>query len=113
MNRKLSTIFMVVFVALVFVACDGDKKKNNKQQSLSTMEESKGDSTMYGVCGDNTGMHVLELITVQGDTLSYVFDVEDGATVKGGILAGDRLAVVGYKNADGEKEATVVLNLTT
>ena len=29
------------------------------------------------------------------------------------MLAGDRLAVVGYKNADGEYEANQVLNLTT
>ena len=113
MDKRISTILFAVLAVLFVVACGDSKKKDKKQQSLATMEESKGDSTVYGVCGVNTAMHTLELVTVQGDTINYLFDVDDASAVKGGLLAGDRLAVVGYKNADGENEASLVLNLTT
>ena len=113
MDKRISTILFAIVAVLFIVACVDGKKKDNKQQSVATMEESKGDSTAYGVCGVNTAMHTLELVTVQGDTINYLFDVDDASAVKGGLLAGDRLAVVGYKNADGENEASLVLNLTT
>ena len=112
MYKRMTPILLAFMAILLVVACH-DKKKSDNQQTLAGMEESKGDTTVYGVCGDNTAMHTLELITAQGDTLNYLFDMEDGVTVKGGLLAGDKLAVVGYKNADGENEATQVLNLTT
>ena len=113
MDKRISTILFAVMAVLFIVACGDGKKKGDGKQSVATTEESKGDTTVYGVCGVNTAMHNLELVTVQGDTLNYLFDVDDESAVKGGLLAGDRLAVVGYKNADGEYEANQVLNLTT
>ena len=97
MDKRVSTILFAVMAVLFIVACGDGKKKGDGQQSLATTEESKGDTTVYGVCGVNTAMHNLELVTVQGDTLNYLFDVDDESAVKGGLLAGDRLAVVGYK----------------
>ncbi|GJG30157.1 hypothetical protein PRBRB14_10360 [Hallella multisaccharivorax DSM 17128] len=73
------------------------------------------DSTVYGVCGDGTMMHTLQLITDAGDTMTYALpDTEDGSQpVVGGLLAGDRLAVVGGRPLDGERTARKVINLTT
>lgn len=59
-------------------------------------------------------MHTLELITDEGDTLTYLVDVDsEDEVVKGGMLAGDRMAVVGAKDGNGELVATQVVNLTT
>ena len=58
-------------------------------------------------------MSTLQLITDKGDTLEYVTDSDDGSVVKGGLFSGDRMAVVGYKNADGEIVATNAINLST
>ena len=34
-------------------------------------------------------------------------------TVQGGMLVGDRMAVVGFKNSDGEMQASQAINITT
>ncbi len=48
------------------------------------------DSTIYGVCGEGTSMHNLELISDGGDTLSVFIDDENPDVVQGGLLAGYR-----------------------
>ena len=58
-------------------------------------------------------MHTLSLITDAGDTLEYILDDNDENPVVGGLLAGDRLAVVEGPEMDGEKTAKKVINLTT
>ena len=50
-------------------ACNG-KKPSNAMVSAS-VEECDADTTAYGVCGDGTAMHTLQLITDLGDTLEY------------------------------------------
>ncbi len=95
--------------------------KNNPQQKETATEkiddsQAEQDSTIYGVCGDGTMMHTLELITDAGDTLTFALpDTEDGTDdpVVGGLLAGDRLAVVKGQPIDGEETAKKVINLTT
>lgn len=94
--------------------------KNKPQQRETPMEkiddqQAEQDSTIYGVCGDGTMMHTLELITDAGDTLTLALpDSEDGSDpVVGGLLAGDRLAVVKGQPIDGEETAKKVINLTT
>ena len=59
-------------------------------------------------------MHALELVTDEGDTLTYLVDADtEQEAVKGGLFAGDRMAVVGYKGAEGDMVATCAVNLTT
>lgn len=94
--------------------------KNKPQQKETATEkiddsQAEQDSTIYGVCGDGTMMHTLELITDAGDTLTFALpDTEDGTDpVVGGLLAGDRLAVVKGQPIDGEETAKKVINLTT
>ena len=59
-------------------------------------------------------MHTLEVITDVGDTLEFVLaDADtDVPTVLGGLLAGDRVAVVSH-TADGEQVADKVVNITS
>ena len=73
------------------------------------------DSTVYGVCGEGTAMHTVELITDAGDSVTYIIqeDEEGRSCVQGGLLVGDRLAVIGATDRDGERVATKVINLTT
>ena len=106
-----------------FAACNSKKGDAHKVASDNT--EEVADSTVYGVCGEGTSMHSLELITDAGDTLVYtILDSEvdfDGdvalgesstTDVAGGLMAGDKMAVVGHK-ADGELIADRVLNVTS
>ncbi len=60
-------------------------------------------------------MNLLELLTDAGDTLRFVIDDagDDVPTVMGGMLVGDRMAVVAGPAIDGERYADKVVNLTT
>lgn len=106
----LATIAVVVLLA---VACTGNKK-SAPVADLVVSDEGVPDSTVYGHCGENTAMHTLELITDKGDTLSYTLEGTDTCTnVQGGLFVGDRLAVIGTKDADGNLFAQKVINLTS
>ncbi len=111
--KKLS--FLLIAIAAVAVAMTGCRNKSQRSTSDSAVasEPQVADSTVYGVCGENTAMHTLSLITDAGDTLEYILDDNDENPVVGGLLAGDRLAVVEGPETDGEKTAKKVINLTT
>ncbi len=102
-----------VLSVMLFVAGCADKKpvKLSEQAEEADMMT---DSTVYGVCGDGTAMHTLQVVTDAGDTLSYLLN-NDGkivSEVQGGLMAGDRVAVVGTM-IEGERIAQKVINLTT
>ena len=71
------------------------------------------DTTRYGVCGEGTSMHHLELITNDGDTLYYNYNADEGQAVRGGLMEGDRIAVIGDTDEYGEQRATLIINLTS
>lgn len=106
------TLFSLMFL---ISACHDKPQRNNNKEVEASEQSVVQDSTIYGVCGDGTMMHSLQLITDGGDTLAFVLsDSADGnKTVVGGLLAGDRLAVVEGQLIDGEKSARRVINLTT
>ncbi len=112
-------IYCLIALTLIFsFALSGCKNKPQKKETATEkIDDSQAaqDSTIYGVCGDGTMMHTLELITDAGDTLTFALpDTEDGSDpVVGGLLAGDRLAVVKGRPIDGEETAKKVINLTT
>ena len=58
-------------------------------------------------------MHSLELFSDEGDTLSVFIDDVDPSIVQGGLMAGDRIALLTYKAQDGEMVARKVINLTS
>lgn len=104
----------VIVMVFAFTGC----KQNNKKSTpvigeTEQTQKSDNDSTVYGVCGDGTAMHTLELITDAGDTLTYMIDdEEDQSPVVGGLFSGDRMAVIGHKEGS-DLVATKIINLTT
>lgn len=106
----------LLFLVLMLAACDAKKK----QQIEDTDEVAEvNDTTIYGVCGEGTSMHSLEIITDAGDTLVYTLlsqdaetEVETPSDVQGGLMAGDKMAVTGHKTAD-ELVADRVINVTS
>lgn len=114
--KKTYLLLVVAVVIIAITACNNKKaqKTEDNQPELKT-EATVADSTVYGVCGDGTMMNTLELITDAGDTVSYALTEDElgNQPVVGGLLAGDRLAVVEGQPIDGEKSAKKVINLTT
>lgn len=113
--RITSSFISALAVAMVAVtaSCGGGKKDNNMKITPQDSVATAADSTIYGVCGDETSMHVLQLVEDNGDTLRFYVDADEPTLVLGGILSGDRMAVIGKKNSEGTMDATSVLNLTT
>lgn len=106
--------FTVAVVGLMLMAgCYNKKtaKVMGMNDSIDLAEDN--DSTIYGICGDGTSMHSLQLIADSGDTLDVFVDDEQPGLVQGGLLAGDRIALIAYKANDGEMEAQRVINLTS
>ena len=103
--RRLLTAFVVPILGLFLLIGCKEVKPTSVPEEESVDSVGGGvviaDSTIYGVCGDGTAMHTLELITDGGDTLSYAMMVEEDADVQGGLLVGDRMAVIGKNTADG------------
>lgn len=107
----------LLFIALLMAACYGKPEKAQPENAAEA--EEVNDTTVYGVCGEGTSMHSLELITSAGDTLVYTLldqdaetEVETPSDVKGGLMAGDKMAVTGHKTAD-ELVADRVINVTS
>ena len=112
----MKKIFYLVVALVVMFAANSCKNKSNSpvistNDSLAVADEN--DSTIYGVCGEGTSMHNLELISDDGDTLSVFIDDENPDVVQGGLLSGDRIALIGYKAQDGEMVAQKIINITS
>ncbi len=111
--RRVFYFIAAIAIAIMAVSC-GDKKKGSNEKIESIKENSPADTTIYGRCGDGTSMNSLQLITDKGDTIEFTMQgVDTCSNVQGGLLAGDRLAVIGCKTADGEMFAQTVLNITS
>ena len=114
--KKILGVISLMAIAMVLGACHDNAKKPvaTNDDTTAVVENVVEDTTVYGVCGANTAMHTLELITTAGDTLSYLIDEETTppTQVLGGLLAGDRMAVVGGV-VDGERVARRIINLST
>ena len=77
---KQVTICALALLALAFVVagCRNTPSRGDRGGADSTLlADTAADSTVYGVCGEGTAMHTLELITDAGDTLRYVLGEAD------------------------------------
>lgn len=112
---KNSIIILLAGALLLMLASCADKKKDAANRPVEIVETvASADSTIYGRCGDGTTMNSLELITDKGDVMNILLEGADTCSVvQGGLLAGDRLAVIAVKDENGELFARSVLNITS
>lgn len=112
--RKLAYLFLAVLLSGMLTTACKEKTAVSPDNGTDSICEEELDTTVYGICGEGTTMHNLELITNDGDTLNLAVNVDDSDTdvVKGGLLSGDKLAVI-VTDIYGEKTAGIVVNLTT
>lgn len=112
--KKLFYLGVILLGMMSVVACKHKQSSSNLEIKDSLNDSSVTDTTLYGLCGEGSSMHNLELITDLGDTLEFMAMDEgsDSAVILGGLLAGDRLAVIGHE-VNGERYAQRVINLTT
>jgi len=104
-------LFLTISIFLI-AAC---QQKKETQSIVEQIEEEVLDSTLYGICGEGTMMHTLQLITNMEDTVEILIndeDVESATLVVGGLMSGDRMAVTTYKSEDG-LVASRIINLTS
>ncbi len=107
---------MLTASLLLLGGCKNNKPSGDVIKPLADIEENvESDSTIYGTCGEGSAMSSLELITDAGDTLRFFYNESDDGRqpVQGGVLVGDRMAVVAGKTIDGDRYADKVINLTT
>ena len=112
--KKTNLIMACMGAVLLLAGCKNDKGKTLPATRVLTGETaSAGDSTIYGVCGEGTAMHTLELRGDDGKLHSFIINPDDSIPpVFGGLLAGDRMAVIANV-VYGDTMAVKVLNLTT
>lgn len=105
--------FLVVFVS-VMAGCKNSKTKTAEIRRDGVEDTIViEDSTIYGKCGENTAMHTLELIDDEGSVHNFMINLDDSLSgVQGGLLNGDRLAVIAQVEY-GDTFAVKVINLTT
>ena len=115
--RKLFYLFIVMMLTIwVAASCrqtpPASTDEERQDSDTTVVFETIVDSTVYGICGEGTTMHTLELVTDGGDTLYYTMRVDEDADIVGGMMVGDRMAIMGKTDSVGFV-AKRVINLTT
>lgn len=114
LNKKLSSAALALAI-LAGTVCSCKDKPARPTVGVATNDTTAvaQDSTIYGMCGEGTTMHTLQLICDDGSVHNYMINMDDSLdNVKGGLLAGDRMAVTAHTEY-GDTIADVVVNLTT
>ena len=117
-NMKRNSLIITALAIVLFLTNCQQKKTGPAAENMVTdtvvSAVNVTDTTVYGICGEGTSMHSLQLVNADGDTLYYQVDVDEEADVKGGMMVGDHLAVLGYSPEKGEEQvAQRIINLTT
>ena len=108
--KKFSVIMTVAVAVWMMFSCGGKTQKVPFDDGDSA-EIANADPTIYGVCGKETAMNTLQLVTDTGDTLSIdLSEAQDKNQVLGGLQVGDRMAVIANKD---KTEAVMVINQAT
>ena len=92
--KKLSFLCILSALIVLFGSC-GNSSQKVPFDSGDSAYSAKADPTLFGVCGVETSMNTLQLITDTGDTLMLDLTVaRDKDQVFGGLQVGDRMAVI-------------------
>ena len=79
--KKFSILFIVACAVLMIGSC-GNKSEKVPFDNGDSAEVANADPTIYGVCGEETSMNTLQLITDMGDTLTLdISAAQDGSLV--------------------------------
>lgn len=112
--KKFLFVGLMTVVMFLLGSCGGGKQQQQEETSLDiskSVDLGIMDSTLYGVCSDGTAMNTLEMITDNGDTLTFdMAKAQEDGKVFGGLQVDDRVAVVANK---ANTEAHLVINLNT
>lgn len=105
--KKLSFLCILSALMVLFGSC-GNKSQKVPFDNGDSAYSAKADPTLFGVCGVETSMNTLQLITDTGDTLHLdLTAARDNDQVFGGLQVGDRMAVLAN---DNRTEAIMVVN---
>ena len=105
--KNLGVLFVFISAVLAMGSC-GNSTKPVPFDNGDSADIVNADPTIYGVCGEETAMNTLQLITDMGDTLSLdISEAQENGQVFGGLHVGDRMAVL--PSAD-RKSAEMVVN---
>lgn len=108
--KKIFVFIAATVAAISFTACNDKKTANNadSSDSLATV----ADTAIYGVVGEGTSMHSLEILDSDGKTTEYVYGLDTVPEIQGGAFPGDRLTFLTKQTEDG-LAVMKGLNLTT
>ena len=105
--KRLSFLTILSALVMLLSSCGGKTQKVPFDNGDSTYL-SKADPTLFGVCGLETTMNSLQLITDTGDTLQLDLTIaRDKEQVFGGLQVGDRMAVIAN---EAHTQALLVIN---
>ena len=107
MMKKLSFLCVLSALMVLLGSC-GNKSINVPFDNGDSAYSAKADPTLFGVCGVETSMNTLQLITDTGDTLQLdLTSARENGQVFGGLQVGERMAVLAN---DDHTVATMVVN---
>ncbi len=108
--KKFGIIAIVACAVLMMGSC-GNKSDKVPFDNGDSAAVANADPTIYGICGEETSMNTLQIITDMGDTLTLdVSSAQENGQVFGGMHTGDRMAVLA--NAD-RTAAELIINQAT
>ena len=109
--KKLSFLCILSALIVLFGSC-GNRSQKVPFDNGDSAYSAKADPTLFGVCGVETSMNTLQLITDTGDTLMLDLTVaRDKDQIFGGLHVGDRMAVnwVMPNPIDGSDEVGITI----
>lgn len=93
-------------------SCCKDNKSVQQTEEKDSIAVTIADSALYGIVGEGTTMHMLEIVTDEGKTLQLEMDTDTLSDIQGGVFAGDRITVLVTKG-ENQNAVTKLVNLTT
>lgn len=92
--KKFLLLSALSALVIMLGSC-GNKSQKVPFDNGDSAFSAKADPTLFGVCGVETTMNTLQLITDTGDTLEIdLTNARDNNQVFGGLQVGDRMAVI-------------------